>query len=88
MFAGILLIKPVPGHELKLSIGTGQRCFEASMQKAGGLDHDHARGAAIRCRLTQRRSRYRERAPGDGMNIACKMLPSSLGNSFPRLGPP
>jgi hypothetical protein len=45
---GALRVKLVPGHEFKIAIGTSQRSLEASMQKAGGLDHDHAGNAAVR----------------------------------------
>jgi hypothetical protein len=40
--------KLVPGHEFKIAIGTSQRNLETSMEKAGGLDHDHAGNAAVR----------------------------------------
>jgi hypothetical protein len=43
-----LRIKLVPGHEFKIEIGTSQRNLETSMEKAGGVDHDHAGNAAVR----------------------------------------
>jgi hypothetical protein len=48
-----LLVKPVPGHELKLSIGAGQRSLETTIQKAVGLDHDNAGSPAVRMAVGQ-----------------------------------
>jgi hypothetical protein len=42
-----LLVKLVPGRELELTIGAGQRSLEAGMEEIAGLDHDHAGGAAV-----------------------------------------
>ena len=44
---GALLVKLVPGRELELTIGAGQRSLEAGMEEIAGLDHDHAGGAAV-----------------------------------------
>jgi hypothetical protein len=46
-------VKLMSGRKRKISIGSGQRSFERSMQKAAGLDHDHASGAAIRMAIGQ-----------------------------------
>jgi hypothetical protein len=42
-----LLVELVPGHEFKITVGAGQRSLETSVEKAGGLDHDHAGSAAL-----------------------------------------
>jgi hypothetical protein len=46
-----LLVKLVPGHEIKTAIGTGKWSLEASMKKVGGFYHDHA--SAIRIAVGQ-----------------------------------
>jgi hypothetical protein len=43
----------MPGRELKLSIGAGQRSHETSMQKTTGVDHDHAGSVAIGMAIDQ-----------------------------------
>jgi hypothetical protein len=48
-----LLVKLVPGCELELPIGAGQRGLEAGMEEIAGFDHDHAGGAAIRTAVIQ-----------------------------------
>jgi hypothetical protein len=44
----------VPGRKLKTAISFGQRSLETGMEKAVGLDHDHASSAAIRMAMCQR----------------------------------
>jgi hypothetical protein len=49
-----LLIKPVPGRELKTAIGASQRSLETSMEKAVGVvDHGDTGRAAIRMAVGQ-----------------------------------
>jgi hypothetical protein len=45
---GARLVKLMSGHELEVSIGAGQRSFEASMEKAAGLDDNHAGSASVK----------------------------------------
>jgi hypothetical protein len=48
-----LLVKLVSGRKLEPSVGTGQRSFETSMEKAVGFDDDHAGRATIRMAIGQ-----------------------------------
>jgi hypothetical protein len=68
MFAGdlarALLVKPVPGRELKTAIGAGQGSLETSMEKPqAGLDHDHSGSAAIGVAIRQPKE-------GHGLSVA------------------
>jgi hypothetical protein len=45
--------KLLPGRELETSIGARQRCFETSMEKVAGLNHDHAGIVAVRMAIGQ-----------------------------------
>jgi hypothetical protein len=54
-----LRIKLVPGRELKPSISTRQRSHKASMEKAVGLDYDHAGSAMVRITVGQPEERRR-----------------------------
>jgi hypothetical protein len=46
--ARAIRVKLVPRRKLETAISAGQRSFETRMEKAVGLDHDHAGSATVR----------------------------------------
>jgi hypothetical protein len=73
----------VPRHELKLSIGTGQRSLETSMEKVVGLDHDHAGNAAVRIAGNAAlRIAVGQPEEGHGLSVVGSQLIGFVGSGF------